>query len=125
MKKIRNDDEKIAYKYLQSLGYTNIQYEPDSNMPPDFLINDTIAIEVRRLNLSDNESLDEKIPLDIELKKHIQIYSDEKTLKVAPFRNKYKEWWLVLVNHIDYRDLKGDEYDIKHFWDKLLIIEPK
>ena len=60
-----------------------------------------------------------------ELQNNIQLYSDEKTLKVKPFRNLYKEWWLILVNHIDYRDLDNDKYDIKHSWDKLIIIEPK
>ena len=119
---MKNEDEKIVYKYLQSLGYTDIIYEPDGNIPPDFLIDDTIAVEVRRLNLEDNQDQNEWI--DSELKKHIQIYSDEKTAKISTHKHKYKEWWLILVNHIDYRDLKVEEYDIKHSWDKLLVIKP-
>jgi hypothetical protein len=42
--------ERIVDIYLRSLGYTDIVYEPDGNVPPDFLVNKRIAIEVRRLN---------------------------------------------------------------------------
>src|ERR1035438_2127173 len=43
------DSEKIALFYLSSLGMSPI-YEPDGNIPPDFLVDGKIAIEVRRLN---------------------------------------------------------------------------
>lgn len=42
--------EKIAMEYFQSIGYTNIQYEPEPNCPPDLLLDEKIAVEVRRLN---------------------------------------------------------------------------
>jgi len=42
--------EKLVFKYLKYQGYTDIIYEPDGNIPPDFLVNGRIAIEVRRLN---------------------------------------------------------------------------
>lgn len=42
--------EKHVYEHLSHRGFTNIIYEPDGNIPPDFLINGTVAIEVRRLN---------------------------------------------------------------------------
>ncbi len=42
--------EKLVDKYLAHRGYTNVVYEPDGNVPPDFLVNGRIAIEVRRLN---------------------------------------------------------------------------
>lgn len=45
-----DDSEELAFQYLTSLGYTDIKYEPDGNIPPDFLINGRIAVEVRRLN---------------------------------------------------------------------------
>ena len=45
-----NRDEKIAYNYLKHLGFLNIIFEPDGNVPPDFLIDNSIAVEVRRLN---------------------------------------------------------------------------
>jgi hypothetical protein len=42
--------EKLAFAYLSSLGFSQIAYEPDGKVPPDFLIKGEIAIEVRRLN---------------------------------------------------------------------------
>lgn len=42
--------EHRVYLNLQHQGYDDIQYEPDGNIPPDFLLNGEIAIEVRRLN---------------------------------------------------------------------------
>lgn len=45
-----NREEQIAETYLRSLGFMSVVYEPDGNIPPDFLLDDTIAVEVRRLN---------------------------------------------------------------------------
>lgn len=45
-----NFDEKQARKFLIELGYSDLVFEPDGNVPPDFLINGIIAVEVRRLN---------------------------------------------------------------------------
>lgn len=44
-----NQDEKIAEKYLKKY-HKNVIFEPDGNIPPDFLIEDCIGVEVRRLN---------------------------------------------------------------------------
>lgn len=43
-------EEEIARNFFESQGFTNIIYEPKGNRTPDFLLNDEIAIEVRRLN---------------------------------------------------------------------------
>jgi hypothetical protein len=43
-------EEKIANDYLITQGFDFIQHEPDGNIPPDFLLNYSIAVEVRRLN---------------------------------------------------------------------------
>lgn len=43
-------EEQIAKTYLEHLGYHDIVFEPDGNIPPDFLLNGDIAVEVRRLN---------------------------------------------------------------------------
>jgi len=45
-----DDSEKKAFEYLRSLGLGDIVYEPDGNVPPDFLVDGRVAIEVRRLN---------------------------------------------------------------------------
>lgn len=42
--------EEIAERYLKHLGLSEIVYEPDGNVPPDFVVARRIAIEVRRLN---------------------------------------------------------------------------
>ena len=44
-----NRDEKIANDYLSS-HYSQVIFEPDGNITPDFKIEDGIGIEVRRLN---------------------------------------------------------------------------
>ena len=43
-------EEKWVEEYLTHRGFRDIVYEPDGNVPPDFLIDGKIAIEVRRLN---------------------------------------------------------------------------
>ncbi len=43
-------EEKIANRHLEARGFEDIIFEPDGNIPPDFLVNNEIAIEVRRLN---------------------------------------------------------------------------
>jgi hypothetical protein len=47
---VMDQSEKVAYQYLSSCGFRDIVYEPDGNIPPDFLVNDSVAVEVRRLN---------------------------------------------------------------------------
>ncbi|MFW5794862.1 MAG: hypothetical protein ACOCV1_05220 [Bacillota bacterium] len=47
-----NKTEMIAKKFLKYKSYSNIIYEPDGNIPPDFSISNNIGIEVRRLNLN-------------------------------------------------------------------------
>jgi len=49
--------EKVVEDHLKHLGYTDIVYEPDGNIPPDFLVNGTIAIEVRRLNQNHSDGV--------------------------------------------------------------------
>lgn len=45
-------DEKRVAQFLDHLGYKKVVYEPDGNVPPDFLVDGRIAVEVRRLNQS-------------------------------------------------------------------------
>jgi hypothetical protein len=42
--------EKLAESYLQACGFTSVVYEPDGNISPDFLCDQQVAVEVRRLN---------------------------------------------------------------------------
>lgn len=50
MKREMNREEKITEAYLKSLCFKDVVFEPDGNIPPDFLIDGRIAVEVRRLN---------------------------------------------------------------------------
>lgn len=45
-----DDSERLAEQYLRSLNLGDVVYEPDGNVPPDFLVGARIAVEVRRLN---------------------------------------------------------------------------
>lgn len=45
--------EKSVCEYLTHRGFDNLRYEPDGKVPPDFVVNDSVAIEVRRLNQND------------------------------------------------------------------------
>jgi hypothetical protein len=42
--------EELVNKHLVHLGFKSVEYEPDGNIPPDFLVEGRIGIEVRRLN---------------------------------------------------------------------------
>jgi hypothetical protein len=42
--------ETHVREYLEYLALGNVIYQPDGNIPPDFLVDGRIAIEVRRLN---------------------------------------------------------------------------
>ena len=42
--------EKLAEAFLLNCGFREVRYEPDGNVPPDFLCDGRIAVEVRRLN---------------------------------------------------------------------------
>lgn len=44
-----DETESLVKDYLIYRGYTDIVFEPDGNIPPDFLLNSRVAIEVRRL----------------------------------------------------------------------------
>ncbi len=45
-----DDSERTILEYLQNQDLGDVVYEPDGNVPPDFLVNGRIAVEVRRLN---------------------------------------------------------------------------
>jgi hypothetical protein len=45
-----DQSESLVEAYLKAAGYQDIKYEPDGNIPPDFLVDSRIAVEVRRLN---------------------------------------------------------------------------
>jgi hypothetical protein len=52
--------EKLVANHLAYRGYTDVIFEPDGNIPPDFLIDGAIAIEARRLNQNHFDETDAK-----------------------------------------------------------------
>jgi hypothetical protein len=52
-----DDSEIVARNYFTHLGFKKIDYEPEGkSKPPDFLLDDRIAAEVRRLNQNEVSS---------------------------------------------------------------------
>lgn len=222
--------ERLIKDNLLHQGYKKIVFEPDDNGPPDFLINASIAVEVRRLNqnygnghetrgleevaislwkrvqkllaayenegtnkswfvyfrfsrpveawknlkpileIALNEFRDSKnqepgiiasgqgFELEIfcraskpheslfvmggysdqdsggwvlsEMQKNIFYCATDKERKIKEVRNRYRTWWLALVDHIG---CGLDEFDreqfktsvcVEHSWDKILIVNP-
>jgi hypothetical protein len=70
-----DSSERIVFEYLSSRGFSDVVYEPDGNVPPDFLIDGRIAVEVRRLNQHDEGSGDPRgleevaFPLDARIRR--------------------------------------------------------
>jgi len=224
-----DSSETIAFEFLKS-RFSNIEYEPDGNVPPDFLVEDRIAIEVRRLNQNfiaghiprgleesriplwqkvenflkslgppkGNKSffvffrfrrplpewkeladeiraklmtlnitevngmkdifISEKFDLTVfpasnlwkdafllggcidrdaggfvlaEVERNLRICIEEKTKKISPYREKYPEWWLLLIDHIAHgldsldRDQSRKLIRIDHSWDKIILLNPE
>lgn len=84
--------ETLARDHLLFRGFSNPKYEPDGNVPPDFLLDGRIAVEVRRLNenergLSSPKGLEQtKIPMLMGLQELCDSFG-------APSPN---GWWLAL-----------------------------
>ena len=83
MNRQANKDEIRAKKYLQTLEYKEVLYEPLGNVTPDFLLDDKIAVEVRRLNRNhiDSDQMlsieNFEIPLVKNIKKIITIFESK------------------------------------------------
>ena len=137
MKTKENADEIRARQYLQTLVHTKIEYEPLGNVTPDFLLDNKIAIEVRRLNRNYRTkghlvSIDAPIIDNIdELHKNIQLVIDEKNLKIDKNFDLYDEWWLILIDYItnamevqDFEEVKKTPFK-KHKFTKVIILSPE
>lgn len=64
MKDRMDKSEQLVDRYLRSLGHESVIYEPDGNIPPDFLVDGRIAVEVRRLNQNFTTSAGENVALE-------------------------------------------------------------
>jgi hypothetical protein len=226
-----DESEALAAKLLGHLGYRSIEFEPDGNVPPDFLVDGRIAVEVRRLNqhfshggtvqgleqvqvpmwknvkklaatlgppplgeVSWYYSVDFRRPVEpwktlmpkieralmsfmgdpgrskttlypadnveielmpagmahetffvtggqndfdsggfllAELELNLRYCISEKTIKVASFRSRYTEWWLVFVDHITWGlnendlELLREQTPIQHDWQRVILVDPR
>jgi len=66
-----------------------------------------------------------------ELIRNLAIVLPEKSKKIRPFRSKYSEWWLVLIDHIGYAHLEAHELEavrdnVVHppEWEKIVLVDP-
>lgn len=48
--------EALARDHLLGRGYRDVVYEPDGKVPPDFVVDGRIAVEVRRLNENERDA---------------------------------------------------------------------
>jgi hypothetical protein len=224
-----DQSEQKALEFLESQGFQRIVYEPDGNVPPDFLLDGRIAVEVRRLNqnapteagfkgleedgipllhrmrrllhslgpaeddaswfvfyhfrrpLPDWSKLEPQIrsgleafsPVALDAKAEVQVINDftlwlhragqrhgdrfvlggygdhdaggwvvpelarnlnlcitEKWAKIDPVRTKYPEWWLLLLDRINYgsadvlEDGLGEMGINRAGWDRIILIDP-
>ena len=146
MKRKQNQEELRAKQYLQSLNYTKVEYEPLGNVTPDFVLDNKIAVEVRRLNRNyiKNEQLvsSESCEIDThtkikknnlswstyELHRNIQLIINEKDKKIEQNFSLYDEWWLILIDCITckietnaFEKLKKIQFN-KHKFSKIIIL---
>jgi len=84
-------EEKIAETYFKSIGFTNIEFEPKGNRTPDFVIENDIAIEVRRLNQFHNGKPIEKVQYNLipKIVNQIESFGNGKNSKSAFVGIKY------------------------------------
>jgi hypothetical protein len=58
-----------------------------------------------------------------ELERNLRICIDEKSIKTSAIRTKYPEWWLVLIDHINYGGKEAIHIPPSN-WDKIVLIDP-
>jgi hypothetical protein len=59
-----------------------------------------------------------------ELEKNIQICVVEKSKKVSKLRSKYPEWWLILIDHINFGQKESLSIRRDWDWDKVILVNP-
>ena len=81
-------------------------------------------------NLAISNDIDEGCHVYQAILENTQFCVDSKNTKVHPFRNKFSQWWLLLVDHIDYC-LSQDEWNMavkqitnRSQWEKIIVISP-
>jgi hypothetical protein len=67
------------------------------------------------------------------VEQNLRLCVEEKERKVAPYRHKYDEWWLVLINRVDLH-MEAEDYanfrasvvpPIPHSFDRIFFVDPR
>lgn len=68
-----------------------------------------------------------------EVEKNLRVCISDKERKIAPYRDKYSEWWLVLADHID-PSMEAEDREffrsevmprIQHTFDQIILVDPR
>jgi hypothetical protein len=87
-----DEAEMLSERFLRSLGFKTVEYEPDGNIPPDFLCDGRVAVEVRRLNHHHVSAGGSPEALD---KKGVALWNTVKrTLNDMGPPNSQRSWWV-------------------------------
>lgn len=99
-----DEAETLSEAFLRLQGFHSVEYEPDGNIPPDFLCDGQIAVEVRRLNLHHQSDGEDPESLD---KKGIAIWHSVKRIldELGP-PTSGRSWWLSYTLRRPIRDFK-------------------
>jgi hypothetical protein len=111
--------------------------EPE-RLPRKIQVTPTLQIVLKRAGkfLPSTFQLGSAIDLDAdgytlsELHRNLTIVVAEKEEKIAPHRQKYQIWWLVLLDYISHglSDEEKEEFRtfplLNHRWDKIILINP-
>jgi len=95
--------ETVAMDHLFFRGHSDVIYEPDGNVPPDFLVEGRIAVEVRRLGQVGLNSLPHKgleessIPLTVDFGRLLASYGTSVVTRLIDlsFQRPLPAWRLV------------------------------
>lgn len=114
-------EEKIAYDYLVSSGHKNIIYEPHGHIPPDFSIDGSIGVEVRRLN---QNLFKRKKVKGLEQDRIRLLRGVRSVLREFDERNPVKAYWIVIDYYRPLGNLSKIKNEIRKELKSFLINNP-
>ena len=116
-----NDDEKAASEFLVSEGHRDIAYEPNGKIPPDFLINGNVAVEVRRLN---QHFFKRKNPAPLETTRHSMKGRIRSLLHSYGPSNGEQSWLLTFTLRRPLPDRRRIETEMRYWLDQVVATSP-
>lgn len=100
-----DDAEILSEAFLRSQGFHTVVYEPDGNIPPDFLCDSQVAVEVRRLNHHHKTDGESPEALD---KKGVALWNTVKRIlsDLGP-PTSGRSWWICYTVKRPIKDFKS------------------